>query len=743
MDSSALISNPVSLLRFKGFSRLPLILQTEAAECGLAAIAMVANFYGLKTDLNWLRQHFSISLKGASLQQLMNICAALNFSSRALRLELNDLKKLTTPCVLHWDLNHFVVLKKVTGSYIVIHDPAFGEKKLKLTQVSKHFTGVALEMSPNKDFKKSKQTVRMKLSDFYSKMTGLIPSLLKVFLLSVLLQMFALTSPYYMQLVVDEVILSQDSNLLLVLALGFALLGIIELATKALRSTVILHFSNVLNIQMAANLFQHLLRLPLSFFEKRHIGDVVARFSSLQQVKDMLTTGIIEAVVDGLMAIATLVMIFLYSPTLAAIVCIAIGSYAIVRAMLFKPLKQLSEETIVARAKEQSNFMESVRGIQSIKLFGGESQRQNLWHNAYAEQVNCSIQLGKFQIHFGWLNDGIFVVENVLVVYFAATLVISGELTVGMLFAFMSYKRQFIAKMVNLIEKLIEFNMLSLHLNRLADIAQCKQEANLRTTAGVKTGDNHTDAVAVTVNNSHFTAPANAQLSGEISLVNVGFQYCAHEPLLFQQINLNIAQGESVAIIGPSGCGKTTLLKLMLGLFTPSYGKVCVSDVDIKHLGLSHYRSQISAVMQDDQLLSGSIVDNICFFAEQVDFARVTFVAQLAAIDKDIAAMPMGYNSLVGDMGNTLSGGQKQRLLLARALYKQPKILFLDEATSHLDSEVESLVNHAVKQLNITRIIIAHRLDTILSADKIYSFQQGQLIEVTEKIRAQQQQATG
>ncbi|OUS25417.1 ABC transporter ATP-binding protein [Thalassotalea sp. 42_200_T64] len=735
------MSNPVSLLRFKGFSRLPLILQTEAAECGLAAIAMVANFYGLKTDLSWLRQHFSISLKGASLQQLMKVCAALNFSSRALRLELTDLKKLTTPCVLHWDLNHFVVLKQVSSSYIVIHDPAFGEKKLKLNEVSKHFTGVALEISPNKDFKKSTQTLRMKLSDFYSTMTGLIPSLLKVFLLSVLLQMFALTTPYYMQLVVDEVILSQDSNLLLVLALGFALLGIIELATKALRSTVILHFSNVLNIQMAANLFQHLLRLPLSFFEKRHIGDVVARFSSLQQVKDMLTTGIIEAVVDGLMAIATLVMIFLYSPTLAAIVCIAIGSYAIVRAMLFKPLKQLSEETIVARAKEQSNFMESVRGIQSIKLFGGESQRQNLWHNAYAEQVNCSIQLGKFQIHFAWLNDGIFVVENVLVVYFAATLVISGELTVGMLFAFMSYKRQFIAKMVNLIEKLIEFNMLSLHLNRLADIALCKQEANLRTAAEVKTGDN--DAVAVTVNNSHFAASANAQLSGEISLVNVGFQYCAHEPFLFQQINLKIAQGESVAIIGPSGCGKTTLLKLMLGLSTPSYGKVCVSDVDIKHFGLSHYRSQISAVMQDDQLLSGSIVDNICFFAEQIDFSRVTFVAQLAAIDHDIGAMPMGYNSLVGDMGSTLSGGQKQRLLLARALYKQPKILFLDEATSHLDSEVESLVNHAVKQLNITRIIIAHRLETILSADKIYSVQQGQLIEVTEHIRLQHPQATG
>lgn len=694
------------LLKFSGAKRLPVILQTEAAECGLASIAMVAAYHGYKTDLTALRQTHEISLKGASLEELMQIADKLKLSTRALRLDMEHLPKLKTPCILHWDMNHFVVLKKVNKNSVEVHDPGLGYRKYTKEEFSKHFTGVALELSPTEEFKSTDTRVNLKLSDFWSKVTGLKSTLGKVFLLSLLLQAFAIASPYYMQLVVDEVILSFDQNLLAILAVGFGLLMLIEMMTGAVRSVLLLHFGNLMSIQLGANLFHHLLRLPLQYFEKRHIGDVVSRFGSLQQVKDLLTKGVIEALIDGVMAITTLIMIFLYSPKLSFVVLAAIAVYAVIRIAMYRPLRVMSEEVIVNQAKEQSNFMETVRGIQTIKLFGREVQRQSVWHNKYADSLNAGIRVGHLNIGYEAINKVIFGLENVLVVYFAAMLVMDGDLTVGMLFAFMAYKRQFVEKMASLIEKIIEFKMLSLHFDRLADISLTDKEGNMQ-------GEISSKAI-----------------SGAIELQGVTYRYNSKEAPVFKELDLKIKAGESVAIVGPSGCGKTTLAKIMLGLFEAETGKVKVDGVDIRQIGLSKYRSQIAAVMQDDQLLSGSIADNISFFDPELDMLKVEWAAQIAAIDKDIMSMTMGYNTLVGDMGAALSGGQIQRLLLARALYRKPKILFMDEATSNLDTKLESSVNDAVKNLDITRIIIAHRPETIASADRVIELRYGKVIEV-------------
>ncbi|GAA0855117.1 peptidase domain-containing ABC transporter [Aliiglaciecola litoralis] len=700
------MENPRHLLKFSGTKRLPLIMQTEAAECGLACLAMVAGYHGYKTDLTHLRQNHSVSLKGASLEELMEISDKMHMSSRALRLELEHLPQLKTPCILHWDMNHFVVLKKVRKNSVDIHDPGLGERRYSLEEFSKHFTGVALELAPTKEFKSEDTRVNMKLSDFWGAITGLKSTLSKVFVLSLLLQIFAIASPYYMQLVVDEVILSYDQNLLVVLAIGFGALMFIEMITGAVRSTLLLHFGNLMSIQLGANLFHHLVRLPLQYFEKRHIGDVVSRFGSLQQVKELLTKGVIEAVIDGLMAITTLVMIFLYSPKLSFVVLIAIVLYAVFRVVMYRPLRQMSEEVIVNQAKEQSNFMETVRGIQTIKLFGREVQRQGVWHNKFADSLNAGIRVGHLNIGYEAFNKFIFGLENVVVVYFAAMLVMEGELTVGMLFAFMAYKRQFTEKTASLIEKFIEFKMLSLHFNRLADISLTDKEQNLQGNSTART------------------------LTGCIEIKNVKYRYSEKEEPVFSDVNLKINAGESVALVGPSGCGKTTLAKIMLGLFEPEAGKVEVDGVDIKQLGLGEYRKQISAVMQDDQLLSGSIADNIGFFDPELDMQKVEWAAKVAAIDTDIMQMTMGYNTLVGDMGAALSGGQIQRLFLARALYRKPKILFMDEATSNLDTKLEASVNDAVKGLDITRIIIAHRPETIASADRVLELRYGKVIEV-------------
>lgn len=683
-------------LTFWQHSSLPMIHQTEAAECGLACMAMVAGFHGYKANLNELRQKFSLSIEGCTLLDLMNFAEKLQLSSRPLRIELEDLAALQTPCILHWDLNHFVVLKSVHNKHIVIHDPAFGQRKLSLEEAGKHFTGIALELLPTNEFQLKEGQSRLGLSNFWSKITGLKRSLLLLFTLSILLQLFTLIAPYYMQLVIDDVILSSDTSLLLVLALGFSLVLLFEIATSALRGFVMLHFSNLMNIQMSGNLFHHLVRLPLNYFEKRHMGDVVSRFGSLRQVRELLTTGMIEALIDGLMAIAILVVILIYSPVLSMVVLAAVVLYALFRLAMYNSLRAVSEQQILALAKENSNFMETVRGIQTIKLFGSEVKRESIWQNHFIDATNQSIRLGVFNISYQTVNRLLFGLENILVVYLAARLILAGGFSTGMLFAFMAYKSQFMDRMARLVEKLIEFRMLSLHFDRLGDIALTAKEQ-----------------VHPEQEREHKV------LAGSIELRGIHFSYSDTTKPLLQAVNLSINAGESVALVGPSGCGKTTLMKVMLGLLQPGQGEALVDGIPLPQLGLANYRRQIAAVMQDDQLLSGSIRDNIIFFEDQYDMARVVECANMAAVHKDIEQMPMGYNSLIGDMGSALSGGQKQRILLARALYRQPRILFMDEATSHLDTKTESYVSKAIKELNITRVVIAHRPETIASVDRV------------------------
>ncbi|MCF6319309.1 MAG: peptidase domain-containing ABC transporter [Proteobacteria bacterium] len=700
------MQNPINMLNYSKKKRLPVIIQTEVAECGLASLAMIANYYGHRVDLSSLRRKFSLSSTGATLNSLIKFSDDLQLVSRPLRLELKDLSKLKMPTILHWNLSHFVVLKSVKGDKVTIHDPAIGVRTYAMDEVSKHFTGVALELTPTPDFEPEELAIKVKLSDFWSRISGFKRVLIQLFVLSVLLQIFALVTPFYMQLLVDDVIISRNLDLLLILALGFGLLMLIEVLVTALRSVVILYMGTQLNIQIASNVFRHLLRLPINYFEKRHIGDVISRFSSLDNIKELLTTGIIQAVVDGIMAIGLLVMMIYYSKILALVVVVGVLLYTIVRLILYRPYRLLNEEVIVTHAKQMSNFMETVVAIQSIKLFGNETERQSVWQNYYADNMNSNIQVGKLDIRYAFINGLIFGIENVLVIYLAATQVIDSLLTVGMLFAFMSYKRQFTAKASLLVDKMIEFKMLSLHLERLGDIVLSEQEQDVDSKMKL------------------------SEVKGGLSLENISFKYSDNDPLILHDLSMHIKQGESVAIVGPSGCGKTTLVKIMLGLLQPESGKVLIEGHDIRKVGLRAYRGMVATVMQDDKLLSGTIADNICFFEPNFDQERIEECAQMAAIHFDIIMMPMAYHTLIGDMGSSLSGGQKQRLLLARALYKQPKILFLDEATSSLDVKLEKVVNTTVKKLNITRIIIAHRPETIAMADRKLLLEAEQVKEI-------------
>lgn len=657
---------------------------------------MVASYHGHELDLNTLRRRHPISLNGVTLRALIQVASHLNLVCRPLRYELEHLGQLRRPAILHWDMSHFVVLKSVTRKGIVVHDPASGEQLYPFSEASKHLTGVALELAPTESFICKDERARLPLTVFWTQLSGSGHALVQVLVLSIILQALVLASPFYMQLTIDEVIARGDVDLLLVLALGFGLLVLLKTAATAVRSMIILVMQNVLHFHLGARLFHHLIRLPLSFFEKRHIGDLLSRFSSLQPIRNLLAEGLIAAVLDGVMAAITLVMIFVYSPQLAFVVVVAFFLYAALRLALYRVIRQRTEASIQAQAQENSTFIESVRAIQSLKLFNRESEREGQWLNRYSDVVSANVRLGRAKIAFSAVNDVIFGLENIITVYLAARLALGNALTVGMIFAFMSYKQNFTERAVQLVEKAIDFRILGLHLGRLSDIALTPIEPG------------HDQPLAYV-----------QEIEGRIELRNVYFRYSENDAYVLEDINLSIRPGEFVNIMGPSGGGKTTLIKIMLGLLEPTTGEVLIDHVPLFAYRGRAYREQVGAVMQEDQLLSGSIADNICFFDPDFDQNRMIACAQLAGIHQEIMAMPMTYNSLVGDMGSSLSGGQKQRLLLARALFRQPRILFLDEGTAHLDLENERHIHQSLTRLRMTRVSVAHRPDISAGADRV------------------------
>lgn len=695
------IEQPLGRLRFGWGRRLPVVLQTEAAECGLACLVMVACFFGHDVDLPSLRRRFLISQKGVRLAHVVELAGRLDFDTRALRLELDELSKLRAPCILHWELDHFVVLKRASRRYVEIHDPARGLRRLSYKEVSGAFTGVALELMPKANFSPVKARQSVSLKALVGRTHGLGCALGQILMLALALEVFTLVGPFYMQWVIDQALVSADHGLLTLLGIGFVLVTLFRITVTAARSWSVAALSAHLNVQWVNNMIGHMLHLPLSWFERRHIGDVMSRFNSLNTVQQTLTTRFVGTFLDGVMSVITLTVMGFYSMQLMLFVFGLFVLYGAVRWLFFHPLRRAQEDQIVYAARQQSELLESIRGILPIKLADKEGNRRLRYANRLVDTVNRSFLIQRLNISFSIVNQLVFGVGRVALIWLAALSTLKGSFTAGMLIAFIAYADQFVTRAAALVDKLVEFGMLSLHVDRLSDIAMTDPEEQA---------------------DIAYDAPL---MDSSVEVRNLGFRYADSEPWIIRHCSFRIESGESVAITGASGSGKSTLAKLILGLLEPSEGEVLFGGVDIRKLGKETYRNLVGAVMQDDQIFAGSIAENIAFFDTQTYGARIQEAARLAAVHEDIASMPMGYQSLVGDMGSSLSGGQKQRVILARALYRQPKLLLLDEATSHLDDECERQVNAEVLDLKLTRIVIAHRLETIASAQRVLVLARG------------------
>lgn len=694
---------------FSGRAQLPVILQAEHSECGVACLAMVLNFHGHRIDINTLRLRSGATTQGLTLKSLMQLADRWQLAARPVRLETYELDQLLLPAILHWDLNHFVVLKAVRNGRVYLHDPAFGERTLAITELDRHFTGVALEMRTAPDFKQCDETRRLRLWDLWERSEGLWGSLGQLLILSLLLQLFALALPFYTQLFIDDVLVNQDRALLKIMATGFFMVTVVRCLAELLRARVVLHLGNTLGFQFSTNVCRHLLRLPLAWFSRRHPGDISSRFASLTQIKDFLCSGIVEVLIDSVMVLWTLALMLVYSRLLTSVALLAVVVYVALRWALHRNIRARNEELLQASASESSYFLENLRAIQGIRLFGKEADRLSGWQNAHAAVINAAVRAQLLGVNLRFANGLLLGVENIVLMLLGGFAVLNNDLSMGMVMAYLSFKDQFYNRVFALVDKLFEFRLLELHLARLGDIALHPVEQHRR-------------GIGV--------PPPDVCLQGGLVLKDVGFRHDEQAPWLFRQVALEVGNDEVVAIIGPTGSGKSTLLKVVLSLLQPTEGIVSLHGMPINSMGLESYRARIAGVLQDDGLLSGSIFDNITLFDPVPDRERVELVASLAAIANDIRVMPMQYNTLVGSMGAALSGGQVQRILLARALYKQPRLLVLDEATSHLDIATEHAVNKAIKQLKIARLIVAHRPETILQADRIVELTPGGLREI-------------
>ncbi len=699
-------------LGFLSQSRVRLVRQTEIAECGLACLTMIAGFHGLDVDLGTMRRRFVPSLRGAALRSLITIADQIGLTPRAVKLPLDQLPNLQMPCVLHWDMNHYVVLERIKRQRALIHNPDGRTMWMEMDQVSKHFTGVALELRPSDNFEQGKERERLRMSQLWRRGSGMSRAMAQVLVLTLVLQAFVLASPYYMQIAIDNVLPARDHDLLTVLALGFGLLTLINAAATLLRSFVLLVAGTTLGYSLASNIARRLFRLPIDWFERRHTGDILSRFQSIGPIQTLLTQGAVAAVVDGGMAMLTLALMFWYSGVLASVALIAFVLYVGVRIVSFAFEKEAKEGSLIAHGKEQSTLIETLRGMTTLRLFGRETVRHALWQTKLTDAVNSDARISRIGIWQSSANTLIFGLENILTIWIAVGMVVDGAgFSIGMVFAYISYKTQFAQKAASLIDQSIALRMLGLHLERLSDIALSEEDKSFGQSLEIETA-----------------------LKGGIELRNIFYRYSPSDPLVLEGLSLAVQPGEHVAITGPSGGGKSTLVKLLLGLVEPEAGEVLIDGLPINRFGYKSYHSQIAAVLQEDSLFAGTLADNIALFEEAADMQRIVAAATAAAIHDDIARMPMKYETLVGDMGSTLSGGQKQRILLARALYRNPRILIMDEGTAHLDAAHEQAVNKAISAMGITRIIIAHRRETIEIAQRVLVLAHAKLHEIPRNV---------
>lgn len=685
----------------------PVIRQHDQSECALACVAMVGQHLGLSLSLDSLRLRFPASVFGTKLSAVVNLCAESGMMARAVKLEVDELPQLRTPCILHWKMGHYVVLVGTSAQGAWVHDPALGHSFVPLAELQTLFTGIALELTVRSNFavhKEADGSARINWIKFATAVQGFHGTLGRSLALALLLELLSLAQPIASQLIIDQSATGSDLSLIATLAGGLALLSISALVLGAVRTWIISVIQGRLFLSSTSNVFAHLLQLPSTFFERRRLGDVISRFNTIGSIQKILSTRLVEVVLDGTVSILTLAILFAYSGVLGGIVLVSLLLRIGVKMASYPGLAELTAKTLMVNAKQQNRVVESIRLVHTIRTANAQSRMLSRYLDLGVSGLRADMAVQRYEIWVNFASSMISSLEKITVIAVGALLVGRHVFTVGALVATSYLALQFSGRSHNLMEYLFQLRMLKLQQGRLADIVQAKPEA-------------------------HFTSGyVGHPADHDLRLKNVHFRYNPNDRWILKNISMEIRDGEFVAIVGPSGAGKSTLINLLTGVLSPSSGDIALGGVDLDKLGKSRYRELLGVALQDAGVFSGTIADNISMFDETAAYEDIEAAAALACVHADILATPMGYNTQLGSIESHLSAGQRQKIILARALYRRPKILILDEATCHLDVQAESEVLRNIAALKMIRIMVTHRHGAATFADRIYDVARGAFV---------------
>ena len=684
--------------------RVPFVQQMEAADCGAACLAMVLAYHGKTVALDRIRAAAGTG-RGTDALGIVRGAEQFGLRGRGVQLEVTDLSYLTPGSILHWGFNHFVVLERVRRGIVDILDPAFGRRRVPLDRFRRHFTGVALMFEPAEDFEAT-PAGRSKAFRYLLQLLAQPGLIARVVVTSITLRVLALALPILTAMVVDRVVPRGDHGLLLVVGSGIGVVLAFQLLANLIRSHLLIELRTRLDTKMTLGFLSHLLALPYAYFSKRSAGDLMMRVASNTQIRDLLTSSMLSTLLDGALAAIYLVLLVLLSPPLAALTAGVGGLQVVVLLLARHRYAALTSQDLESQARAQSYLVQMLVGIETLKVGGAEDRALEHWANLYVDELNVSLTRSRMQALIDALNSLLQATAPLALLAAGALLVIDGDLRLGTMLATSALATGFLTPLSSLVTSGLQLQMLGSYVERIDDVFATEPEQRRESTV------------------------MPPRLSGGVELHRVSFRYGPAEPLVVRDVTLAIDPGTTVAIVGRSGSGKSTLAALMLGLHRPTEGRIIYDGYDLNELDHKALRQQLGMVPQNPFVFAGSIRSNIALADPTISFDRVITSSRKACIDADIRAMPMGYETIVADGGSTLSGGQRQRIALARALIHEPALLLLDEATSSLDATTERMVMDNLRILRTTRIVIAHRLSTVIKADTIIVMDDGKIAEV-------------
>lgn len=693
-----------NLLLRRGRRQIPMVRQLAATDCGAAALAMVFAFYGKEVPLDDLRSAIGVGRGGITAEALLRTGRANGFRSRGVQVQIEGLGSLPKGAILYWEFRHFVVFEGLRKGSVDVVDPAVGRRSIPMKQFRKAFTGVALLFEPTEGFDPG-QSHPKRRAGLFKQILECKELLARIVSTSVLVQILSAALPLLTGILIDRVVPRKDYSLLLVLTVGFSVFQVFNVVAGFVRNHLFIHLRTQLEARFTLRFLDHLIELPYSYFQQHTSGDLMVRLGSNSSVRDILTSTVLSAFMDGSMASIYLVFLLIASIPLTLLVALLAGSRFALLTWVRWRQKQFLAETLENQSRSSTLQVEMLASMETLKAMGLEHRAAESWSNVFVDGLNIGIKRGKLDATFNVLLSLLGTISSLVLMFYGTYLVLRDTLSLGEMMAFSALAGGFLTPLNNLVSSALQLQLLEVYLERLNDVMNTAPEH-----------DRH-----------HTNLPG--PLSGALTFEHVSFRYNAQDPLVIEDVSLDVLPGMRIALVGRTGSGKSTMARLMAGLYKPTAGRILFDGKDLNSLNLRAVRAQLGIVTQETQLFGGSIRRNIALSDPEMAFDRVVLAAKRAAIHDDIIAMSMSYETMLADRGLSLSGGQRQRLALARALAGDPKMLILDEATSHLDAVTEYKLNENLASLKCTRVVIAHRLSTIRDADLILVFDSGRIVE--------------